>query len=95
MGKETKNKKIFNLVCEDASHLGGPMGTEYTEYMWSKLFSSKEKAKAYAEKFSGVKSKSLRWKEEEEYEPEWQRDGKELSWDSGPYVFTIKEEKVL
>ena len=86
---EKKSNKIFVLTCEDASHLGGPMGSEYTEFLWNKLFSDRDKAKAHAEKYAD------RDGEGEEYKTNWQGKGKEISWDSGPYIFTIKEEKVL
>ena len=40
---------IYDLVCKDASNLGGPMGMEHTTRLWSKLFNTKEEAMAYAE----------------------------------------------
>jgi hypothetical protein len=43
--------KIFILECEDLSHLGGPMGTEYTTPVFTEIFSSVKKAKEYAETF--------------------------------------------
>lgn len=56
--EEKKIKAIYSLTAEDLTNLGGPMGTEYTETMWIKYFTSKEKAKKYAEKhFKG----SLKW----------------------------------
>jgi hypothetical protein len=77
--------KIFSLICEDAGSLGGPMAYATTEYRWTKLFSSKEKAKGCAEKYAKRPKDEIRW----------QGRGKEIIWDSGPYFFTIKEEKVL
>ena len=96
----TKNKKksntkkpgnkIFTLICEDASHLGGSMGTEYTTLLWTKIFTDKDKAKEYAKKKVG-KGRGLY----DDDEDRWQKNGRELCWDSGPYIFTIKEEKIL
>jgi len=83
--REKEVNKIFMLTCEDASNLGGSMAYATTEYMWSKLFRSQDKAKAYAEKYAKQPKDEVRW----------QGRGKEISWDSGPYFFEIKEEKVL
>jgi hypothetical protein len=74
--------KIYLLICEDASSLGGPMGSQHTDFMWIKPFSDRDKAKTYAEKYA--KRKADKW-----------NGIKILEWDSGPYYFTIKEEKVL
>ena len=38
----------YALHSENLTHLGGPMGTEYTYDNWIKYFDSIEKAKAYA-----------------------------------------------
>lgn len=54
-----KNVKVFQLECEDASGLGGPMGTETTSTIFTKLFSSREKAHAYAEK--DAKKRNAGW----------------------------------
>lgn len=40
----------YRLVSENLTHLGGPMGTEYTTTNWTKYFSSFDKAKTYARK---------------------------------------------
>lgn len=40
----------YRLVNEDLTHLGGPMGTEYTEDRWSKNYATVEQAKQAAEK---------------------------------------------
>lgn len=57
--------KIFKLVSENMTHLGGPMGTEYTYPNWTRYFSSVEKAKAYAlkdyRKETANKKANLMW----------------------------------
>jgi hypothetical protein len=44
----TEKTKIFKLVSENLTNLGGPMGTERTFENWSKLFTDIDVAKAYA-----------------------------------------------
>jgi hypothetical protein len=61
------------------------MGSERTDFMWVKPFSTKHNAKAYAEECAERPKDKVRW----------QGRGKTITWDSGPYYFTIKEEKVL
>jgi hypothetical protein len=47
--------KIFQLVSENLTHLGGNMGTEYTYPNYTKFFSSIEFAKKHAEKeYKGI-----------------------------------------
>ena len=75
--------KIFNLTCENAN-LGGPMGFESTTYMYTKPFKTLARAKAYAE--GSVKYWPI-W-------AEWKREGNEWAVDCGPYIFTIKKEKI-
>lgn len=41
---------IWEVVREDARHLGGPMGSEYTETIETKLFREKKDAWEYLEK---------------------------------------------
>lgn len=41
---------IYELIYEDLTHLGGPMGTEYTTRHSLGLFDSIDKAKEKAEK---------------------------------------------
>ncbi len=72
--------KIYMLTCEDASHLGGPMGTEYTTTMWNKLFNSVELAKKHAEDFTKQKG-------------DWSREEGYWSWDAGAYIFIIRKVK--
>ena len=38
----------WTLEAEDLSHLGGPMGTEYTTTMFVRNFGTLEEAKTYA-----------------------------------------------
>ena len=47
---KVKKLVIFNMESENLSHLGGPMGSEYTTTNWVKPFASLDEAKAYAEK---------------------------------------------
>ena len=49
---------MFKLVSENLTKLGGRMGTEYTYPNWDKYFTTKEKAKQYAEKDYG---KTIEW----------------------------------
>ena len=41
---------IYELRSENLTHLGGPMGTEYTYDNWRKHFDNLKKAKDYAQK---------------------------------------------
>ena len=54
---------IYELIYEDLTHLGGPMGTEYTTEHSLGLFDDVDKAKKAAEKNYGGK---LEWFEGEE-----------------------------
>jgi hypothetical protein len=59
--------KTYVLKSENLTHLGGPMGTEYTYDNWMKYFSDPDKAKAYAEKDYQKETsskKTLRWLKE-------------------------------
>jgi hypothetical protein len=56
--EKLKGFEICTLVSENLSHLGGPMGTEYTTTNYSKPFKSIEKAKKFAEKEYG---NELKW----------------------------------
>jgi hypothetical protein len=42
-------EKIYRLISENLTNLGGPMGKEYTYNNWVRYFSSIEKAKSFAE----------------------------------------------
>jgi hypothetical protein len=50
MKAKTKKIAVFQLESENLSHLGGPMGSEYTTTNYTKPFASLVDAKAYAEK---------------------------------------------
>lgn len=77
--------EVYNLTCEDASHLGGPMGTEYTTHVFTKPFTTLQKAKDYAKKYQ------KNWPEH----AEWIQDSK-TRWhvDSSAYIFEINKTKV-
>ena len=50
---------VYNLTCEDASHFGGPMGSEYTTHIFTKPFTTPKRAKKYAADY--VKEEKLEW----------------------------------
>lgn len=75
------------LICEDASHLGGPMGSEYTTEMWRKEFASVKDAKAYAEKDA-----------EKYIDGNWSRKWTKHStgnwgWDARAVIYTVEKPK--
>jgi len=76
--------KVYNLACEDASHLGGMMGTEYTTHMFSRLFTTLEKAQKYAESYG---SGFPEW-------ASWEQDKKHYWCDSGAFIWTITPQDV-
>ena len=78
-------KKIYMLICEDASNLGGPMGSESTYHVFSKPFSSLGGAKEYAKSHNGKINKApMDWK--------WRRDGKNRwSIDARTHLYSIEE----
>ena len=45
-----KPTEFVELICEDLSSVGGPMGSEHVTVIFRKAFSSVETAKEYAEK---------------------------------------------
>ena len=54
---------IFKLVSTDMTHLGGPMGSEYTTTNFVKYFSSVDNAKKHAEKdFGDQRTEPIEWK---------------------------------
>ena len=80
------SEKISTLVCEDASHLGGPMGSEYTTFVFSKPFGSVESAKKYAVKYQ--KGGFPTW-------AGWKKSGRNrIVCDSGAYIWTITTQEV-
>jgi len=76
---------VFNLTATDMSHLGGPMGTEYTNTMFVKTFKSVENAQKYAQK------------DYKESIIDWKKDGRNAwtSGDLGWVEYTINKVKVL
>jgi hypothetical protein len=82
---------VYNLTCEDASHLGGPMGTEYTTHVFTKPFTTLQKAKDYAKKYHKGSKLEFIWPEY----AKWEQDSS-VRWhvDAGAYIFEIKKEKV-
>jgi hypothetical protein len=76
---------VYNLTCEDASHLGGPMGTEYTTHVFTKPFTTLQKAKDYAKKYQKNWPEYAKW--EQDSRTRWHVD-------TGVYIFAIKKEKV-
>jgi len=55
-----KIMKCYELVSENLTHLGGPMGSEYTTTNFRKYFNDSKKAKLFAEKDFGKKIKWLK-----------------------------------
>lgn len=49
---------FYELTANDLSHLGGPMGTEYTTISLRRNFNSKQEAKAFAANHYG---KPIKW----------------------------------
>ncbi len=82
---------IYNLICEDAGGLGGPMGSEHTDYIFTQPCSSLKVAKAYAEKYRKKNCKGD-WPKYAEWES--QEKGRWFV-DSGAYIFTIERREVL
>ena len=50
MKSKAKKVAVFQLESENLSHLGGPMGSEYTTINFTKPFASLDVAKEYADK---------------------------------------------
>lgn len=80
---------MYVLIRENLTHLGGPMGTEYTYADWRKYFTTIEKAKRYAVKdsaaFTKATGEALRWRKE--------RRGA-CSQDCGSHMYFIRPVKV-
>ncbi len=75
-------KKAYVLEIEDATNLGGPMGTEYTSTVGIELFETESAAKKYAEQHC-KKEKG-----------EWVKSGDHSSWDAGGFIYTIRIQEV-
>lgn len=82
-----KKKIFYELVSENLTNLGGPMGMEYTFDNWRKSFSSLEKAKSYAEKdYKYQKERPISWQ---------QQNDRWCSGDLSFVMYTIKEVEIL
>jgi len=86
--KSTGVDYIYNLTCEDASHLGGPMGSEYTTHIFTKPFTTVKRAKQYAVNYV---------KKYHDDKLEWNANYKKHEWscDARTHIFHIKGEQVL
>lgn len=101
MGKKRiKKQKItgWNLTCEDASHLGGPMGSEYTAYLFTKHFQNKEDAETYPEYYHKelghyFNKEDCRWKKSETKKNTFYMDSLAFIWTLELIEFTEREEK--
>jgi len=69
-----KKAAVYYVTATDMTHLGGPMGSEYTVDMWTKYFPTEAKAKKFAEDDykkltrAGVKKRKIKWVWDEEVE---------------------------
>ena len=58
---------MYELTSQNLTHLGGPMGSEYTYDNWRKFFTTIELAKKYAQKDynkDGPAPEFIKWKKE-------------------------------
>lgn len=55
---------VYELVKEDWTHLGGPMGSEYTTTIWNRIFTTLERAKEVAQNdhMEDDDRRNIRWK---------------------------------
>jgi len=63
---------VWRLESTNLTHLGGPMGTEYTTTNWNKFFRSIENAKKFAEHDFNMdrgthKLKKITWEQIDDY----------------------------
>lgn len=79
---------MYQLISEDLTHLGGPMGSEYTTTNYRKFFNKLSIAKAFAEiEYQKVSKKRKRIK--------WSKThGEWCSGDLLHVMYTIKKIKV-
>lgn len=83
--KETP--KIFKLISENMTSLGGPMGTERTYINWERHYTDLDAAKAHAEKEYFKDSEGGTFK--------WMREGKNYtSGDLRWVMYTIEPVKI-
>ena len=85
-----KTMNVYELLCEDYSGLGGPMGTEKTYPIFNKLYSTTKKAKEAAGKDharrGGKDGEPIRWRKV---------GGNLYSGDLRSHGYTIAKKKVL
>lgn len=79
---------IYNVVCEDATHLGGAMGTEYTTIKWTRHFASNAKAVKFAEAHIAKYSTP-------EYPNELERHGERQVCDTGHEIIIVYRAELL
>jgi len=78
--------KIFRLISKNLTHLGGPMGSEYTYNNFTKSFATLESAKSFAEDdYKG--EETIKWSHPND--TVWR------SQDLGYVMYNIKKEEVL
>lgn len=78
-----KQAKIYVLTCESASNLGGPMGSESTQHIFSKLFKTLTAAKLYAKQYN------IEWDH-----VTWQRYGRKWACDARTHLYSITLENL-
>ena len=75
----------YLLECEDASGLGGPMGTEHTTHVFSKPFLTLETAMEHAQTHhQKYRKDKLNWKRDKN---SWYVDG-------STHIYTITKHKM-
>lgn len=79
--------KFFELVCQDLTNLGGPMGSETTSDIFRKAFGTLAKAQKFAENDHDER--------DNRNEIRWKKDGRN-EWYSGDllshdYTITVKK----
>ena len=83
MSESLERKNMYQIISENLTNLGGPMGSEYTTNNWIKHAKSLKKAKKFCEKDCGEKIK-------------WIKTKKGLrSPDLGYVMYHIKEIKMI
>ena len=90
MLKGDKIMEYYKLKCEDASNLGGPMGTESTSLMFVNAFSTEEKAKNYVRDWCAERNISIPY-----HSSKWNNYNYGIVMDSGPFIFTITKDEIL
>jgi hypothetical protein len=81
--------QIYKLVSEDLSMIGGPMHLARSFENYSKVFSTPEKAKEYAEKEYNNSERKIIWEDAKEYS-----DAILTSGDLGFVMYNIFEEEL-